>query len=51
MRRLSELVQSLRSKYGIPANRVFTSDEASPAGIGKNFPAKEFGRQLRGNTA
>ena len=49
MRRLSELVSSLRSKYGIPANRVFTSDQSSPAGIGKNFPANAFGRQLRSN--
>ena len=49
MRRLSELVSSLRSKYGIPANRVFTSSESSPAGIGKNFPANDFGRQLRSN--
>jgi len=47
LRRLSELISSLRGKYGIPANRVFTSNEPSPAGIGKKFPAEEFARQLR----
>ncbi len=48
MRRLAELVQSLRSKYGIPANRVLVSPGGgSAAAIGKLFPTAEFGRQLQ----
>lgn len=47
MRRLSELVRSLRTKYGIPANRVLVSNESSAAGIGRLFPASDFGQQLR----
>lgn len=48
MRRLNELIQSLRTKYGIPTSRVLVSpDESSAAGIGKYFPAAEFSRQLR----
>jgi len=46
MRRLGELVTSLRTTYGIPANRIYTSDQPTPAGIGQLFPTADFTRQM-----
>lgn len=47
IRRLNELVRSLRDKYAIPANCIYIKDHPSPAGIGRLFPAADFGKQAR----
>lgn len=48
MQGLNRLVKNLRNTYGIPANRIFTAaDSPTEAGIGKLFPAADFGKKLR----
>jgi hypothetical protein len=47
LRRLEELVRALQTRLGIPASRVMIAEEqASPWGIGRNFPRQALRRSL-----
>jgi hypothetical protein len=47
MTRLEQLVWALQGKLGIPARNIVVLDQqASPLGVGQNFPAASFRQQL-----
>jgi hypothetical protein len=47
VQRVTELVQSLQKRLGIPASAVFAYDyPGSPAGIGRHFPTRQLSASL-----
>jgi hypothetical protein len=47
MRRLAQLVSALQARLSVPAEQVWAIDGvAGPGGVGRNFPAAEFRKEL-----